>query len=111
MFCVMHLKVQKRYFDSINKWNKLYEWRLAKEKYRRLKVWDEITFSPNDSPERVVKKIASLHFFDSFEEAWVNLWIEHILPWIADLESFVGVYREFYSKDEEQFHRIIMIWI
>jgi ASC-1-like (ASCH) protein len=107
----MKLTVQQQYFDLIKSWTKIYEWRLAKEKYRLLKIGDTITFSPNDWSECVEKVITSLHIYGSFAQAWLQLWVESIVPWIDSIDAMVSIYRNFYTLDDEVQYGVIMIGI
>lgn len=107
----MELHVQKKYFDAIVNGQKIYEWRLAKDKYRMLKIWDEILFRTDDAGHEILKKISTIHIYDSFMTAWNHLWIEHIVPGVGSIDEMVGLYHEFYSLEDEKKYNIIMIGV
>ena len=53
----MELHVQKKYFDDILKWEKTFEWRLAKDKYRLASIGSEIMFKTTWTKDIIKKKI------------------------------------------------------
>lgn len=107
----MELHVQRKYFEYILSWDKIYEWRLAKDKYRVAKIGEPVLFRTTWVDEIIEKKITSIHIYWSFEEAWNHLWVNNILPWISDIWKMVNVYREFYSEEDENKYNVIMIGI
>lgn len=107
----MELQVQKKYFDAILNNTKIYEWRIAKDKYRNLKIGDKIIFKTDWISDVIVKEVTSLHIFWSFFQAWQNLWVYNILPGIETIEEMVSIYRDFYWEDEESVYNVVMIWL
>lgn len=107
----MELHIQKKYFDDIVKWEKIFEWRLAKDKYRLTSIGSEIIFKTTWTEDIIKKHISSIHIYKSFEDAGKDLWVNNITPGIKNLSDMVNIYREFYSEVDENKYWIVMIWL
>lgn len=103
------LHVQNEYFETIKIGTKIFEGRLAKEKYRQLMVGDVIEFT--DGVEKLDKKISSIHIFDSFGTGGSFLGIDNILPGAPSVEELISVYRRFYSEADEHLYGVVFIGI
>ena len=60
-------------FEKIKSGEKTIELRLLDEKRQRIKEGDKILFTNNKSGETLLKTVAKLHKFESFEELYKSL--------------------------------------
>ena len=104
----MELHLQDVYFEAIRSGTKKIEGRLAKEKYRLLKVGDPIVFT-NDAGEKIKKTIDSIHIFSSFREAFNMLDFKEAVPGVDSLENAVNIYANFYSLEDQEKHNVIFL--
>lgn len=93
----MKLNVQEPYFTEIMRGKKVVEGRLAKEKYLALKPGDEIEINGE-----VIVVCKAIYRYNSFEELLKSEGLKRVLPSVSELEKGIAVYRQFYSKEEEQ---------
>ena len=70
MGTVHNMKLHHAPFDMIKRGEKTIELRLYDEKRRLIEVGDRIVFTDTATGETLVKTVAALHRFDSFEELY-----------------------------------------
>lgn len=104
---MLKLHVQKEYFTAIKEGKKIFEGRLAKEKYRQLSLGDKIEFY--DGEDTVIKNITSIHIFDSFGNGGNFLGVSNITPGVSSVKELISLYRKFYSEMDEQKYGAIFI--
>ncbi|GIW59659.1 MAG: isomerase [Patescibacteria group bacterium] len=102
------MHVQQKYYDFIKNGQKTIEGRLAKEKYRLIKVGDEIVFE-NDAKEELRKKVLALYVFATFRSAFSKLDYHLAIPDAQSINDAVAVYERFYPIDEQIANNVIFI--
>lgn len=92
--------VRDPHFSNIKKGKKTVEGRLRKPSFEIIKEGDKVRWvNLNDA---VLTKITKRVEYDSFEEMIRNERIENVLPGCETIEEGVGVYRQFYSEEQEK---------
>lgn len=104
----MELHLQDVYFKGIQSGAKKIEGRLAKEKYRLLKVGENIVFI-NDAEEKISKTIESIHIFGSFREAFSTMDFREAVPDVDNIENAVTIYASFYSLEDQEKYNVIFL--
>ena len=101
MGSIYNLNVEERWFNAIVDGNKTVEGRLNKNFLKNIKVNDYIVFECNKifTFRMLVKCIT---YYRSFEEYLICEGLERTLPGIKTLEDGISVYREYYSKENEE---------
>lgn len=94
------LHVQEPYFTDIKNGSKTFEGRLAKEKYRNLKLGDTIVFTNGE--EKISKEVSSIHLFNSFADGGRILGVDCIVPGASSVSELTSIYRKFYSEEKEK---------
>lgn len=96
--------VQEPYKSFLISWEKIFEWRLNKWKFKEIQVWD---FLEMETWERFLVK--NKYFFKSFYEMIENLWFEKIIPDAKNIDEAVNVYFKFYTKQQEKEFGVVEI--
>ena len=105
-------------FDVADPWislicqrKKVIEGRLNKSKFANLKKGDIIKFFNNDVNKQCLVKIVRIINYVSFEEYLVQEGLKRTLPGITSLNDGINIYRQFYSKEQEDEFSILAIYI
>ena len=96
--------VQEPYKSFLISWEKIFEWRLNKWKFKKIKIWD---FLKLETWENFLVK--NKFSFESFYEMMKNLWFEKIIPNAKNEEEAVNVYYKFYTKEQEKEFGVVAI--
>lgn len=99
--------VQDPWFSYIKRGEKTVEGRLNKGSFTEMKVNDVVLWR-NDN-KSVKTKIISIHHHKSFENMLKSHSLKNTLPGIKTIKDGVNVYREFYSKKDEQKYGVLAI--
>jgi ASC-1-like (ASCH) protein len=102
------MHVQQKYYDFIKSGKKTIEGRLAKDKYRLVKVGDEIVFE-NDTKEELRKKVVGLYVFSTFRDAFQMLDYRLAIPDAQSIDEAVAIYEQFYTLEEQKTNNVIFI--
>ncbi|MFH0846092.1 MAG: ASCH domain-containing protein [Patescibacteria group bacterium] len=97
------------YFGFIKDGVKTVEGRLQKGLYKELKIGDEIQVCNNEETESVRVEILDLRKYSSFQEMLEKESFKKILPDIISVEEGVGIYRKFYTEEQEKEFGVVAI--
>jgi len=104
------MKLAKDPFDKVVSGQKIIESRLFDEKRQNINIGDEIEFSQNDDPTKVVKtKVKALYRYDSFEKLFSEFPTEYFGR--DSKESLLEEINQFYSKEEQEKYGVVGIRI
>ena len=70
---IHNMKLHSSPFEKVKSGEKTIELRLLDEKRQKIRVGDKILFTDNKSGETLLKTVAKLHKFASFEELYKSL--------------------------------------
>jgi ASC-1-like (ASCH) protein len=109
---IYHKTVKQPYFDQIKNGEKIYEGRLKKGDFKKLKVGDFVVWEFEDKTCKT--EIIEILEFPSFVEAISAVGLEYVLPTQAEQKKTVeeainDVYRKFYSEELEKEFGVLMI--
>lgn len=99
--------VQDPWFSFIKTKKKTIEGRLNKGKFKELKKGQLIIFE--NGKNNVLVKITKLCTYKSFEEYLSQEGLARTVPNTKTISNGVDIYRQFYSKENEQEHGILAI--
>lgn len=97
------------YFTFLKDGQKTIEGRIRRGKYAEIRPGDEIVVYNNeetDSVEVIVKKVTT---YLSFEEMLTKEPLSKLLPDAKTVEEGIGVYRKFYTTEEEKEFGVVAI--
>ena len=105
--------VSEPWFSLIKLGLKTIEGRLNTGDFSRMKVNDIIIFQNKEfnfvrKYKTVIKKI---YYYDTFKEYLEDKKLERCLPGIDDIEDGLSIYYKYYSKEDENKHKIVAIKI
>lgn len=110
----MHnMSVNEPWFSYIKNGTKKYEGRCYRGKTLLVQKGDLIAFQrhplqDNDN-ETVLKTVAKVHVFPTFEDALKALPIGEMLPGVTDVATGVLVYYKYVSRETQLAHGVCMI--
>lgn len=105
------LYIRQAYLDAIKSGVKSIEGRLAKDKYRLLKVGSTVTFYNDDHTDKVEKKIISLRIYKTFHDAFLKEDYRKAIPDAKTADEAVAAYERFYSAAQQRDRSVIFIEI
>ncbi len=107
---VHQMKLASEPFKKIVNGEKIIESRLFDEKRRLINIGDEIEFSQNDDPTKVVKRrVRALYRYDSFENLFSDFSPEYFG---GDSKEFLlKEICRFYPKEEQEKYGVVGIRI
>lgn len=97
------------YFTFLKNGQKTIEGRIRRGKYAAIRPGDEIVVYNNeetDSVEVIVKKVTT---YLSFEEMLTKEPLSKLLPDAKTVDEGIGVYRKFYTAEEEKEFGVVAI--
>lgn len=101
------MKLQERHFNNIKNGTKKVEFRLYDDKYKKLKVGDQIEFSKLPVLTETIKvEITNLHKASTFKELFEKLYTDTI-----EIENKVKRMYEIYSLEKEKAYGVLGIEI
>lgn len=106
---MLDLNVQQVYFEAIKNGTKTIEGRLAKEKFRKLKAGDNIRFSNNEGTQSVVRSVAAIHIYPTFEDSFKVQDFKQAVPNVNTIAEAVQIYEQFYTKQMQREYGVVFI--
>jgi ASC-1-like (ASCH) protein len=103
----MRVSINQPYFDLIRKGLKTIEGRLRKGIFASFKKGDVVEWVYKDSVVRT--KITNVYKYPSFKTMLKMEGLKHVLPGVNSLTDGVGVYRQWYSEDDEKKYGVVAI--
>jgi ASC-1-like (ASCH) protein len=103
------ISVSEPWFSHIKHKKKKIEGRLNKGKFAELKKDQIIKIKNSDSSDSFSVKIRKIRLYKTFEEYLSQEGLKRTLPGIKSIEEGIGVYRKFYSKENEESYGIVAI--
>jgi len=103
----IQLNVQEPYRSYIINKQKTVEGRLNKGKFASIQPGDMLILAPEMQEFKVMAK----NNYKTFRDMIVSEGIKNVIPDKNDIEEAVGVYYEFYTKEQEQKFGVIAIKI
>lgn len=109
---VHQLKLQKRFFNYIEKGTKRIELRLYDEKRRAINLGDEIEFLKlPDLNDKLRVKVCGLLRYNSFSDLFKDFDISILADKSMSKEELLNVLQEFYTQEEQEKYGVLGIRI
>lgn len=103
--------VKQPWFDYIQKGIKKAEGRLNKGIFAKLKVGDIIFWLNVMNNKKLKCKVVVTYIkkYDTFKDLLLGEGIEKVLPNTKNMDQGVGIYRQYYSEQDERAHGVVAI--
>lgn len=108
---VFHNHRKEPYFTYVKNGLKTIEGRLHKEEYRLIKEGDLIKVFNEDETEFFDVQVEAVRRYASFLEMLQSEVLKKVLPNAHSINEGVGIYRKFYSEDQEKENGVIAIQV
>lgn len=103
--------VQEPWFSLIKDKKKIIEGRLCKGKFELMKKGDFINVIKSNENDILTAKIKRISKYSCFKQMLISEGLRNVLPNIQKLEKGVGIYEQFYSKEDQKQFGVLAIKI
>jgi ASC-1-like (ASCH) protein len=108
---IKEIHVSQPWLSYIKNKDKRIEGRLNKGTFSQLQKKEIVRFFNKDLNQKFNVKIINIVKYKSFEEYLIQEGLKRTLPGIKTIEDGVQIYRQFYTKEDEDKFGILAIYV
>jgi len=108
---IYHNHRAEPYFSFVKNGQKTIEGRIAKDKYKNIKVDDHFIVHNDDETDFVEVKIIGIRKYPSIKELLEHEDLQKILPNAKSIDEGIETYKKFYTAEHEKEFGVVAIEI
>jgi len=101
------INIKQPWFNLITAKKKIVEGRLNKGFFANLKINDTIIFTHKKLKTKMI--IKSINKYNNFKEMIEEEGLSNVMPGIKSIDEAVGLYRQYYTQDDEKKYGVLAI--